>query len=115
LHGMLCGFGFGLFQAPNSREMMANAPRDKTASASAIMAATRVGGQATGAALASIVFAAFALSLDVHAFGALSHAHDAISAALFVAATIAFTGAAASSVRFWFPRARFGLSYAPPK
>ena len=110
IHGALCGFGFGLFQAPNSRELMANAPREQTASASAVMAATRVGGQTTGAAMAATVFAAFAITLDVHGFGALARAHDAIRTALWVASGIAFTSGLASSVRFWFPRARFGLT-----
>ena len=109
LHGILCGFGFGLFQAPNSREMMGTAPREQTASASAIMAATRVGGQTCGAATVSVVFSAFAITLNAHGIGAGAHAHDATSAALGLASMIAFTAAAASSIRFWFPRARFGV------
>ena len=104
LHGALCGFGFGLFQAPNSREMMANSPREQTASASAIMAATRVGGQTTGAALAAIVFAAFAISLEVHGTAAVAHARAGTSAALWTASMIAFAGALASSIRFKVPR-----------
>lgn len=110
LHGMLCGFGFGLFQSPNSREMMATAPREQTASASAIMAATRVGGQTCGAAAVSVVFSAFAITLRVHGAAATAHAHDATSAALGIAALVAFTSAAASSIRFWFPRAKFGIT-----
>ncbi|HEV8021222.1 MAG TPA: MFS transporter [Candidatus Lustribacter sp.] len=112
LHGMLCGFGFGLFQSPNSREMMATAPREQTASASAIMAATRVGGQTCGAAAVSVVFSAFATTLDVHGAAATAHAHAATSAALGIASIVAFTAAAASSIRFWFPRARFLTSSA---
>jgi DHA2 family multidrug resistance protein-like MFS transporter len=110
LHGILCGFGFGLFQSPNSREMMATAPREQTASASAIMAATRVGGQTCGAAAVSVIFSAFAATLDVHGAAATAHAHEATSAALGIASIIAFTAAAASSIRFWFPRARFGIA-----
>jgi MFS transporter, DHA2 family, multidrug resistance protein len=110
LHGILCGFGFGLFQAPNSREMMATAPREQTASASAIMAATRVGGQTCGAATVSVIFSAYATTLYVHGPAATAHAHDATSAALGIASLIAFTSAAASSIRFWFPRARFGIT-----
>jgi hypothetical protein len=85
-------------------------PREKTASASAIMAATRVGGQTTGVAGAAIIFAAFSISLNVQAVGALAHAHNAISAALFIASSIAFAGAIASSVRFGFPRAKFRVT-----
>jgi len=109
LHGALCGFGFGLFQSPNSRELMANAPREQTASASAIMAATRVGGQTTGVASAAVIFAAFAVTLNVHGPAATSRAHDAIATALWIASTVAFTAAVASSVRLWFPRHRFDL------
>jgi MFS transporter, DHA2 family, multidrug resistance protein len=106
LHGALCGFGVGLFQPPNSRELMGNAPREQTASASAIMAATRVGGQTCGAAAASIIFAAFAATLDVRGLAALTRAHNAITAALLIAATIAFTAAIASSTRLWVIRTR---------
>lgn len=110
LHGILCGFGFGLFQSPNSRELMATAPREQTASASAIMAATRVGGQTCGAAAVSVIFTAFAATLDVRGSAATAHAHQATSAALAIASLVAFTAAAASSIRFWFPRARFGVT-----
>lgn len=112
LHGALCGFGVGLFQPPNSRELMANAPREQTASASAIMAATRVGGQTCGAAAASIIFAAFATSLDVHGSAAMSHAHSAIATALLIAATIAITGALTSSTRLWVTRSTGATSSA---
>ena len=109
LHGALCGFGFGLFQAPNSRELMANAPREQTASASAVMAATRVGGQTCGSAMVAVVFSTYAITLDVHGIGAVSRAHAAITTALWCASTIAFVAGLASSVGFWFPRSKFSL------
>jgi MFS transporter, DHA2 family, multidrug resistance protein len=59
LHGMVCGFGFGFFQSPNNRELMGSAPREKSASASGLLAALRVGGQTLGTALVAIVFGIF--------------------------------------------------------
>lgn len=109
LHGALCGFGFGLFQAPNSRELMANAPREKTASASAVMAATRVGGQTVGVATAAMIFAAYAATLNIHGPAGMARAHGAIVTALSIASGLVFAAALASSVRFGFPRAKFGL------
>ncbi len=109
LHGALCGFGFGLFQAPNSRELMANAPREQTASASAVMAATRVGGQTCGSAMVAVVFSTYAITLDTHGIGAVSRAHAATTAALWFACAVTFIAAIASSVRLWFPRSKFSL------
>jgi DHA2 family multidrug resistance protein-like MFS transporter len=103
-HGALCGIGFGLFQAPNSRGLMASAPREKTASAAAIMAATRVGGQTCGAAALSVIFAGFSMTLGDHGGAAAAHAHDAVTAALWAAAAITLASAAASSVRLGVPR-----------
>jgi DHA2 family multidrug resistance protein-like MFS transporter len=47
----LCGLGFGLFQPPNNREMMASVRRDLSASASGVMSTTRTVGQSLGVAL----------------------------------------------------------------
>ncbi len=54
---VLCGLGFGLFQSPNNRVMASSAPRERSSGASGIQATARLLGQATGAALAAIVFA----------------------------------------------------------
>jgi DHA2 family multidrug resistance protein-like MFS transporter len=56
LHGTICGIGFGFFQAPNNRELIGSAPRDKTGSAAGILASVRLTGQTVGAALVAIVF-----------------------------------------------------------
>lgn len=98
LHGAICGFGVGLFQAPNSREMMANAPREKIASAAAVLSANRVTGQTVGTATTALIFALFSASVDMRT--AAPSAHFAVPAALWTAAAIAFVAAAASSVRF---------------
>ena len=47
----LCGLGFGLFQPPNNREMMASVPEARSARASGVMSTTRTVGQALGVAL----------------------------------------------------------------
>ncbi|MDZ7854288.1 MAG: MFS transporter [Halomonas sp.] len=54
----LCGLGFGLFQPPNNREMMASVPRERSASASGVMSTTRTVGQSLGVALVGAFLAA---------------------------------------------------------
>lgn len=47
----LCGFGFGLFQAPNNRMMLTSAPRERAGAAGGMLATARLTGQTTGAVL----------------------------------------------------------------
>lgn len=47
----LCGLGFGIFQPPNNRELMASVPAECSANASGVMSTTRTVGQAMGVAL----------------------------------------------------------------
>lgn len=54
----LCGVGFGLFQPPNNREMMASVPRERSAQASGVMSTTRTVGQSLGVALVGAFLAA---------------------------------------------------------
>lgn len=54
----LCGLGFGLFQAPNNREMMSSVPKARSANASGMMSTTRTMGQSLGVALVGVVLAA---------------------------------------------------------
>ncbi|TDR50652.1 DHA2 family multidrug resistance protein-like MFS transporter [Halomonas ventosae] len=54
----LCGLGFGLFQPPNNREMMASVPRERSARASGVMSTTRTVGQSLGVALVGAFLAA---------------------------------------------------------
>jgi DHA2 family multidrug resistance protein-like MFS transporter len=54
---MLCGMGFGFFQAPNMKAVMGSAPPHRSGSASGIVATARLTGQTTGAALAAACFA----------------------------------------------------------
>jgi len=66
----ICGVGFGLFQTPNIKTLMASAPSGRSGSASGIVATARLTGQTIGAALAALCFslanrdgATFALAL----------------------------------------------------
>lgn len=52
----LCGLGFGLFQAPNNRTLLAAAPRARTGAAGGMLASARLTGQTVGATLAAILF-----------------------------------------------------------
>src|SRR5205085_4376055 len=52
----LCGFGFGFFQAPNARAIVASAPRERSGGAGAIQGTARLLGQSIGAALVAMVF-----------------------------------------------------------
>ena len=50
------GAGFGLFQTPNNRALLAGVPRHRAAAAGGMQATTRVYGQSFGTALVAIVF-----------------------------------------------------------
>ena len=52
----LCGLGFGFFQAPNNRTLIASAPRARTGAAGGMLATARLLGQTLGAASVAIVF-----------------------------------------------------------
>lgn len=54
---ILSGFGFGLFQTPNNRAMLAGIPRHRSAAAGGMQATTRVYGQSFGTALVALAFA----------------------------------------------------------
>lgn len=52
----LCGAGFGMFQSPNNRAMMAAAPKSRSGGAGGMLATARLFGQTTGAALVALMF-----------------------------------------------------------
>jgi MFS transporter, DHA2 family, multidrug resistance protein len=52
----ICGLGFGLFQTPNMKTLMASAPPGRSGGASSIVATARLIGQTSGAALAALCF-----------------------------------------------------------
>lgn len=53
---ILAGLGFGLFQTPNNRALLAGVPRHRAAAAGGMQATTRVYGQSFGTALVAIAF-----------------------------------------------------------
>ena len=55
----LAGAGFGLFQTPNNRTMIATAPRERSGGASGMLGTARLLGQTTGAALVSLFLARY--------------------------------------------------------
>lgn len=52
----ICGAGFGFFQSPNLKALMASAPRERSGGASGVIATARLLGQSTGAALVALSF-----------------------------------------------------------
>ncbi len=52
----ICGAGFGFFQSPNLKALMASAPPNRSGGASGIIATSRLIGQTTGAALVALSF-----------------------------------------------------------
>ena len=55
----LCGLGFGFFQAPNNRTLIASAPRARAGAAGGMLSTARLLGQTLGAAGVAILFRAF--------------------------------------------------------
>jgi DHA2 family multidrug resistance protein-like MFS transporter len=51
---VVCGAGFGFFQSPNLRALMASAPPERSGGASGIVATSRLLGQTLGAALVAL-------------------------------------------------------------
>lgn len=56
---VLCGVGFGLFNSPNNRTIMAAAPRSRSGGASGMQATSRLLGQTIGSALVALLFNLF--------------------------------------------------------
>ncbi len=68
----LCGVGFGFFQSPNNREMLANVSRERSGSASGVLAIARTFGQCLGAALVAVVLSVYlGHSVGEHSVAAL--------------------------------------------
>lgn len=54
--GLVCGAGFGLFQTPNNRTMLASGPADRSGAAAGMQATARLAGQTSGAAFVALAF-----------------------------------------------------------
>lgn len=81
----LCGLGFGFFQAPNNRTLLAAAPRARSGAAGGMLSAARLTGQTLGAAAVAIVFRACGTAGS--------------NVALYLAAVLALCGSMVSFVR----------------
>jgi len=76
----VCGFGFGLFQTPNNRVMLGEAPRERSGAAAGMLAMSRLVGQTLGALAAVLGFrlwavgsgAAFAMAAGLAALAAIA-------------------------------------------
>jgi DHA2 family multidrug resistance protein-like MFS transporter len=80
----LCGLGFGFFQSPNNRTLIAAAPYARTGAAGGMLATARLLGQTLGAAGVAILFRAYPgrgsnLALGVAAAIALAAAVVSVS------------------------------------
>lgn len=53
---VICGIGFGMYQAPNLKMMISSAPAERSGSASAIVALSRFLGQSVGAVCVSLAY-----------------------------------------------------------
>jgi DHA2 family multidrug resistance protein-like MFS transporter len=82
---MVCGAGFGFFQAPNNRAIISAAPPERSGGASGMLGTSRLAGQTMGAALVALVFGLF----DLHG----------TAIALGLAAAIAAVAAGISALR----------------
>ena len=87
----ICGVGFGFFQSPNNRTILASAPPERAGSASGILASARLVGQTLGASLVGLIFTLTSASPEGIGRGA--------TLALLVGAGFAAAGAVASSLR----------------
>lgn len=85
----ICGAGFGFFQAPNLRMLMASAPAARAGGASGVITIARLSGQTIGAALVALCF-----YLDGRHGGVM---------ALALGAGFASAAAIASLARRWVP------------
>jgi MFS transporter, DHA2 family, multidrug resistance protein len=81
----LSGAGFGLFQSPNNRTMIAAAPRERSGGASGMLGTARLLGQTTGAALVALLLARYPA--------------EGTHISLLVAASVALFAAALSTLR----------------
>jgi DHA2 family multidrug resistance protein-like MFS transporter len=53
---MVCGIGFGFFQSPNNRTLIAAAPRSRSGAASGLISTARLTGQTIGGVVVAVIF-----------------------------------------------------------
>jgi DHA2 family multidrug resistance protein-like MFS transporter len=79
----ICGIGFGFFQSPNLKLLMASAPPNRAGGASGIVTVARLMGQTLGAALVALCFSLTAGHAPILALGLGAAFAGAASAASF--------------------------------
>lgn len=77
---LVCGLGFGCFQSPNNREMLANASRENSGYASGVLAIMRTFGQCLGTAFVGVILSIFAHTADQQALAVRLSLWIAVSA-----------------------------------
>ncbi len=86
----LCGAGFGFFQAPNNRTLLASAPRARAGAAGGMLAVSRLFGMMVGATLAAILFRVG--GREVETIDMLAAAGFAVAGAMMSLARLTTTG-----------------------
>jgi DHA2 family multidrug resistance protein-like MFS transporter len=89
----LCGLGFGFFQSPNNRALLAYAPRSRSGAAGGMQSTARLLGQSIGAAGVAILFHAYSTQ------GENQGGNKGANIALLASAGIALAAAVISSLR----------------
>jgi DHA2 family multidrug resistance protein-like MFS transporter len=97
----MTGAGFGLFQSPNNRAMLASAPRERSGGASGMLGTARLLGQTTGAALVALLFSRVP--------------ENATTVALMIATGFALAASAVSMARIYEPGTNGHLRAANPE
>lgn len=97
----ICGIGFGMFQSPNNREMMANVIHEHSSYASGVLAIMRTFGQCLGTAFIGIILSNISSFDDVAARFAVVR----VGLLLATIAVIVAMLVSASRIEFkWFKR-----------
>jgi DHA2 family multidrug resistance protein-like MFS transporter len=111
---IVCGAGFGFFQAPNNRELLGSAPRNRSGSAGGILATVRLTGQSLGAAVVAIVLGtATVAAASGSALASAASLSSSAHLALGMAAAVAAVAAIVSGTRLARDEARVVRSRTP--
>jgi DHA2 family multidrug resistance protein-like MFS transporter len=98
VRGVICGLGFGFFQTPNNRQLLSSAPRERSGSASGVLASARLLGQTLGAAATAILFSIVAQRLGGTFNG--SEVYAGVVVVMWASCACAAVAAGVSAFRF---------------
>jgi DHA2 family multidrug resistance protein-like MFS transporter len=96
---VLCGLGFGFFQAPNNRELLGSAPRNRSGAAAGVLATVRVTGQSVGAAFVAVALGTLAAAGAQHVVPNAAALDEPARIALWTSAACAAAACAVSALR----------------